>query len=69
MCGVRSPFSAEDTNLWNYTSILNGGKNFLLVPEVRRFGVIPSFRAETKNVSYTLPLHTKINNVYEYTSI
>ena len=40
MCEVRSPFSAEGTKVWNYNSIWSRGKNVLLVPEVRRFGVI-----------------------------
>jgi len=62
MCGVRSPFSAEGTKVWNYNSIWSGGKNVLLVPEVRRFGVVPSFIAEAKNVLCTPPLHAKINN-------
>jgi hypothetical protein len=68
MCGVRSPFSVEGTNVWNYTSIWSGGKNALLVPDVRRFGVIPSFRAEAKNVARTPPLNAKINNIFKYTS-
>ena len=66
MCGVRSRFSVEGTNVWNYTSIWSGGKNVLLVPEVRRFGVIPSFRAEAKNVARTPPLQVKINNICKY---
>jgi hypothetical protein len=63
MCGVRPPFSAEGTNVLNYTSMWIGGKSFLLVPDVRRF------RAEVKNVACTPPLHAKINNVCKYTSI
>ena len=56
MCGVRSPFSAEDTNVWNYNSICRGGKNVLLVPEVRGFGGIPSFTAQAKNVACAVHL-------------
>jgi hypothetical protein len=66
MCGVRSPFNAEGTNVWNYTSLWSGEKNVLLVSEVSRFGDILSVRAEAKNVAYTPPLYAKINNVCKY---
>jgi hypothetical protein len=55
ICGVRSPFSAKDTNAWNYTSVRIGEKNVLLVPEFRRYGVIPHL--EQKTTMWHVGLH------------
>jgi hypothetical protein len=41
MCGVRSPCSAEGTNVWNYTSIWSGGKKVLLGQRLEGLELFP----------------------------